>query len=57
MKSTGLLDIQTCRMGLPILISFPHYLYADPTLLSEVKGVVPPDEERDMFHIDLVPVS
>uniref|UniRef100_A0A2P2HXR1 Protein croquemort-like n=1 Tax=Hirondellea gigas TaxID=1518452 RepID=A0A2P2HXR1_9CRUS len=51
----GLLDAQTCRMGSPALISFPHFLHGDPKLLEDVEGVTPPEEENHQMIIDMIP--
>ncbi|XP_071547402.1 protein croquemort-like isoform X2 [Panulirus ornatus] len=51
---TGLLNAESCRMGAPAFISFPHFLNADPYLLDGVTGLAP-DEEKHSFFFDLIP--
>ncbi|XP_042892231.1 protein croquemort-like [Penaeus japonicus] len=51
---TGLLSGESCRMGSPSYISFPHFLNADPYLLDTVEGLHP-DEERHAFVMDMIP--
>lgn len=41
--------------GAPAIVSFPHFLYADPIYLSKVEGMKP-DPELHKFIIDLEPV-
>ncbi|KAF2365423.1 CD36 family [Trinorchestia longiramus] len=52
---SGLRDAQTCRMGSPAYISFPHFLHGDPALTAAVNGILEPDEERDQLYIDMIP--
>ncbi|XP_053639993.2 protein croquemort-like [Cherax quadricarinatus] len=52
---TGLLNAESCRMGSPAFISFPHFLNADPFLLDGVEGMTPPEEEIHSFFIDIIP--
>nr|XP_027215929.1 protein croquemort-like [Penaeus vannamei] len=50
----GLLNAESCRMGSPAFISFPHFLHADPFLLAQVEGLAP-DEGRHAFLMDVIP--
>ncbi|KAK4317176.1 hypothetical protein Pmani_011727 [Petrolisthes manimaculis] len=50
----GTLNAESCRMGAPAFISFPHFYDADPELLANVTGMAP-DEEKHAFYIDLLP--
>ena len=43
-------------MGSPALISFPHFLHADPSLLEDVIGVSPAVEEEHMMLLDMIQV-
>ena len=52
-----MLNAETCRMGAPAYISFPHYFNADPYLLDETQGIEPPSEHLHSFFIDVNPVS
>ncbi|XP_068230617.1 protein croquemort-like [Palaemon carinicauda] len=50
----GLLNAESCRMGSPAFISFPHYFNADPFLLEQIEGLSP-EEEKHAFIMDLIP--
>lgn len=50
----GLINAESCRMGAPAFVSFPHYFNADPFLLDQVKGLSP-NEEKHAFVMDIVP--
>ncbi|XP_042220970.1 protein peste-like [Homarus americanus] len=52
---TGLLNAESCRMGSPAFISFPHFYAADPFLLDGVTGVSPPEADKHAFTMDLIP--
>lgn len=51
----GLLNAESCRMGAPAFISFPHFFNADPYLLNMVNGLKP-EEEKHAFYMDIIPV-
>jgi len=52
---SGLLDISGCQPeGNPILMSWPHFLHGDPTLLQGVHGLNP-DESRHSFIFNIEP--
>lgn len=51
---TGLLNAESCRMGAPAFISFPHFFNADPYLLNMVNGLKP-EEKKHAFYMDLIP--
>lgn len=38
---SGVLDISACKMGAPIVVSLPHFLYADSSYLHGVTGLHP----------------
>lgn len=48
----GVFDISPCSGGLPLLISFPHFLYADPVISEPFEGLHP-DPEKHEFYIDI----
>lgn len=50
----GLLNAESCRMGAPAFVSFPHFYAADPFLLDLVDGLEP-NEEKHSFYMDIVP--
>ncbi|XP_013784353.1 scavenger receptor class B member 1-like [Limulus polyphemus] len=52
----GGLNASTCSEGVPIVISYPHFLYADSSYRQLVDGMKP-DPEAHQFFIDLEPVS
>lgn len=51
----GLYNISACKFGAPMSISFPHFLYGDPKLVSDVVGLNP-DPELHSFYMDFQPV-
>ncbi|CAL4230381.1 unnamed protein product [Meganyctiphanes norvegica] len=51
----GLLNAESCRYGSPSFISFPHFYLADPWAKSNVEGIREPDEENDLFYMDMIP--
>ncbi|KAB7498574.1 Scavenger receptor class B member 1 [Armadillidium nasatum] len=51
----SLLNAETCRIGAPAYISFPHFFNADPDLLNYVEGLHP-NAENHSFYIDINPV-
>ncbi|XP_068238075.1 protein croquemort-like [Palaemon carinicauda] len=51
---TGLLNAESCRMGSPAFISFPHYFNADPFLLDQIEGLKP-EEDKHAFIMDIMP--
>ncbi|XP_054718007.1 protein croquemort-like [Uloborus diversus] len=53
-KPPGALDIEECQHGAPAIVSFPHFLYADPQYLEKIDGLKP-DPEKHKFIIDLEP--
>ena len=52
---SGLHDISSCQPGSPIIISWPHFLYGDPSLKAGVEGMSP-DKEKHTFFLDIEPV-
>nr|AMY96569.1 class B scavenger receptor [Portunus trituberculatus] len=50
----GLLNAESCRMGAPAFVSFPHFYAADPFLLNGVEGLAP-DEKKHSLFLDVVP--
>ena len=51
----GLFNISACKFGAPMAISFPHFLYGDPKLVSDVVGLNP-DPALHEFYMDFQPV-
>jgi len=50
----GLFNISACKFGAPMAISWPHFLYGDPTLLEDVEGLNPNPNLHE-FYIDFQP--
>lgn len=50
----GLLNAESCRMGAPAFVSFPHFYAADPFLLEGVEGLAP-DKKKHSLFLDIVP--
>ncbi|XP_014244782.1 scavenger receptor class B member 1-like isoform X2 [Cimex lectularius] len=48
----GVFDLSPCAMGAPIMMSFPHFLYGDPSLSEPFEGLHP-DPEKHEFYIDI----
>lgn len=44
------------RLGKPIFLSLPHFLYGSDFLLEQVSGLNPSKEEHETF-VDVEPVS
>lgn len=51
---TGLLNAESCRMGAPAFISFPHFVNGDPFLLEGVTGLAP-NLAKHAFILDIIP--
>ncbi|CAL4075742.1 unnamed protein product [Meganyctiphanes norvegica] len=52
---TGMLNAESCQVGAPAFVSYPHFYLADPIALTNLEGIKEPDPNRDMFHIDMIP--
>ncbi|GJQ75367.1 SCRB7 [Trypoxylus dichotomus] len=52
----GLIDLSSCWDSYPIVISFPHFLYGDPKLLTYVDGMKPNATLHASFSL-IEPVS
>eukprot|EP00095_Tigriopus_kingsejongensis_P008733 maker-scaffold683_size112676-snap-gene-0.13 protein:Tk08733 transcript:maker-scaffold683_size112676-snap-gene-0.13-mRNA-1 annotation:"scavenger receptor class b member 1" len=53
-RKSGLFDIESCKPGSPILMSWPHFLFGDPELKNGVIGINP-DPSRHQFFMDVEP--
>lgn len=51
---SGVLNISACQQGAPIVVSFPHFLYGDPSYQQALEGIVP-DPKRHQMYIDIEP--
>lgn len=50
----GLLNITTCRLGLPVFISYPHFYHGTEELVNSVEGMEP-EKEKHEFSITVEP--
>lgn len=50
----GIFNASACHYGLPIIISFPHFLYADQSLFNDIDGLNPQEELHESI-VDLHP--
>lgn len=53
---SGVLNVSSCRYGVPVFVSYPHFFGADPYYKEQVEGMHP-DEEKHQFYMTLEPVS
>nr|XP_009941872.1 PREDICTED: platelet glycoprotein 4 isoform X2 [Opisthocomus hoazin] len=52
----GVLDISACKAGRPVYISLPHFLHASDSILHDVEGLSPNEEEHATF-LDVEPIT
>ncbi|NXJ78163.1 CD36 protein, partial [Trogon melanurus] len=52
----GVLDISSCKAGKPVFISLPHFLHASDSILHDVEGLSPNEEEHETF-LDVEPIT
>ncbi|PSN44143.1 Protein peste [Blattella germanica] len=52
----GVFNLSSCRYGIPLFVSYPHFYGADPIFLNQVKGLNPNAEDH-RFYVTLEPVS
>ena len=50
----GVFDMSACQYGAPIMMSWPHFFQADPTLLEGVIGLKP-NPSKHQFFMDIQP--
>lgn len=51
---SGVLNISACQQGAPVAVSFPHFLYGDPSYQQAVEGIAP-DPKRHQMYLDIEP--
>ncbi|KAG5308460.1 SCRB1 protein, partial [Acromyrmex insinuator] len=51
---SGLLNISACVFNMPLLLSFPHFYGADKSLLEQIDGLNPRQEDHENY-IDIHP--
>jgi len=54
--SSGVFDMSACKYGAPILMSFPHFLNADPIYLESVGGLRP-NVSKHEFYMAIEPTT
>ncbi|XP_050453412.1 scavenger receptor class B member 1-like [Cataglyphis hispanica] len=47
----GLSDITPCYYNIPVAVSLPHFLDADPSLLEDIEGLKPDRKKHESFAI------
>ncbi|KFU92731.1 Platelet glycoprotein 4 [Chaetura pelagica] len=52
----GVLDISACKAGRPVFISLPHFLHASDSILHDVEGLSPNEQEHETF-LDIEPTT
>ncbi|XP_005148439.1 platelet glycoprotein 4 [Melopsittacus undulatus] len=52
----GVLDISACKAGRPVYISLPHFLHASESILHDVEGLTPDEQEHGTF-LDVEPIT
>ncbi|KFQ13802.1 Platelet glycoprotein 4, partial [Leptosomus discolor] len=52
----GVLDISACKAGRPVFISLPHFLHASESILHDVEGLSPNENEHETF-LDIEPIT
>ncbi|XP_075545745.1 protein croquemort-like isoform X2 [Dermacentor variabilis] len=50
----GALNVSACVKGAPVIISFPHYLYAHPIYQMRLEGIKP-DPKKHQMYLDIEP--
>uniref|UniRef100_A0A2H1W0Z7 Scavenger receptor class B member 1 n=1 Tax=Spodoptera frugiperda TaxID=7108 RepID=A0A2H1W0Z7_SPOFR len=53
----GLFNVSLCQYDSPIMLSFPHFYLADPSLREAVEGISPPIPEKHRLFIDVQPAT
>ncbi|XP_020294753.1 scavenger receptor class B member 1 [Pseudomyrmex gracilis] len=52
----GTFNVSLCQFDSPVLLTFPHFYLADPTLREAVVGITPPEAEKHELYIDVQPI-
>ncbi|NXM24377.1 CD36 protein, partial [Oxyruncus cristatus] len=52
----GVLDISACKAKRPVFISLPHFLHASDSILHDVEGLSPNEEEHETY-LDIEPIT
>jgi len=56
MIGDGMFAISSCQFDAPIILSWPHFLYANQSYINSVKGLQP-DADRHSFYFEVQPVT
>ncbi|XP_076360019.1 protein croquemort-like [Tachypleus tridentatus] len=51
---SGALNVSSCQFNAPAIVTYPHFLYADPTYAASVEGMKSDPEKHQMF-VDIQP--
>lgn len=51
---SGVFDMSVCKYGAPVLLSFPHFLYAHPAYRENIQGLRP-SQKRHQFSLLVEP--
>nr|XP_027202619.1 scavenger receptor class B member 1-like isoform X1 [Dermatophagoides pteronyssinus] len=51
---SGVFDLSECKYGAPVLLSYPHFLYAHPNYRENIGGLRP-DRRKHQFHMMVEP--
>lgn len=54
--NSGVFDMSACKYGAPIVMSFPHFLNADPIYVESIDGLSP-NASRHGFFLDVEPTT
>ena len=52
--NSGVFDMSACKFGAPIVMSFPHFLNADPIYVESIDGLSP-NASKHQFYLDVEP--
>lgn len=54
--ASGAQDISSCQYGAPVVLSFPHFYFADPSYAAGIIGMRP-NSSLHSFHVDVEPTT
>jgi len=55
-RLNGIYDMSSCQSDIPIIVTLPHFLGADPIITDRIEGLKPdPKIHRPVIHVE--PVS
>lgn len=53
----GMFAVPKCQFNAPIVLSWPHFLHANQTFVSRLKGLTPGDPKKHGFWFDIQPTT